>query len=151
MTIFVDADACPNPIKEIIIRAANRVKTTAIFFANHPIRLTASPYVQFKQVPKGFDVADGEIEKMVSKHDLVITADIPLADKVIDKEAIALNVRGTLYTKANIKQKLAMRDFMEQMRDAGMARGGPSALNAKDKQQFANALDRYLQERGCAG
>ncbi len=144
MNIFVDADACPNVIKEIIFRVAKRLKIKTIFFANHTLRLPPSPFIKFVQVEKGFDVADFEIEKRVEKGDLVITADIPLADSVIDKNATAINVRGMVYTKENIKEKLAMRNLMDGLRGAGQITGGPPPLNKTDQQQFANALDRFL-------
>lgn len=144
MKILVDADACPNVIKQIIFKAAKRLNLTCIAFANHPI--SVPHHVRFFQVPKGFDEADRAIEEKVDAGDLVITADIPLADAVIDKNATALNPRGTLYTKANIKEKLGMRDFQTMMRDAGEMSGGPAAMSKKDQQNFANALDKFLAQ-----
>ena len=147
MKILVDADACPNAIKEIIFRASKRLKIAVILFANHPIAVPKIPLIKFVQVPKGFDEADREIEKMVEQQDLVITADIPLANAVIDKHATALNPRGTLYTKENIKEKLQMRNFMDELRSTGQNIGGPSPLDKTSIQNFANALDRVLNKK----
>jgi uncharacterized protein YaiI (UPF0178 family) len=144
MKILVDADACPNVIKDILFRASKRLSMNMILFANHPLTIPKTPFIKFVQVSKGFDVADDEIIKMVLPGDLVITADIPLADSVIDKHATAINPRGMLYTKENIKQKLTMRNFMEELRSTGAITGGPASLNKQDLQQFANALDQYL-------
>jgi uncharacterized protein YaiI (UPF0178 family) len=144
MAIWIDADACPNVVKEILFRAAQRTKIPLILVANQLIRTPPSPYITSVQVAAGFDVADNHIAQQVSPGDLVITADIPLAADVVEKEAIALNPRGEKYTKENIKQRLTMRNFMEEMRSAGQATGGPPPLNQQDRQAFANALDRYL-------
>ena len=144
MQIFVDADACPVVIKEIIFKAADRTQTQTSFFANHPIRVARSKYIKFIQVQSGFDVADDEIVKRVEKDDLVITQDIPLAAEVIEKGAIALNPRGELYTLSNIRQRLNMRDFMDTMRASGVQTGGPPALSQADRQAFANQLDKFL-------
>ena len=144
MKIWVDADACPVVIKEILFRAAVRKQIQTTLVANHYMRIATSPYIHFVQVPAGFDVADNEIVKRVEKNDLVITGDIPLASEVIEKGAIALNPRGDLYTKENIKARLTMRDFMETMRASGVDTGGPPPLNQKDRQNFANQLDKYL-------
>lgn len=145
MTIWVDADACPVVIKEIIYRAAHRTSTAAVFVANAPLRLPPSPWLTSRQVPKGFDVADHLIATSVVPGDLVITADIPLADLVIDASGEALNPRGEIYTKETIKARLGMRNFMEELRSAGVQTGGPAPLNQADRQRFANALDRWLQ------
>jgi len=144
MAIWIDADACPNVVKEILFRAAQRTKISLILVANQPIRTPPSPYIKSIQVSAGFDVADNHIAQHVSPNDLVITADIPLAADVVEKEAIALNPRGEKYTKENIKQRLTMRNFMEEMRSTGQVSGGPPPLNQQDRQAFANALDRYL-------
>ena len=144
MAIWIDADACPNVVKEILFRATQRTKTPLILVANQPIRTPPSPYIKSIQVSAGFDVADNHIAQHVLPGDLVITADIPLAADVVEKEAIALNPRGEKYTKENIKQRLTMRNFMEEMRSTGQASGGPPPLNQQDRQAFANALDRYL-------
>ncbi len=144
MAIWVDADACPNVIKEILFRAAQRTQIPLTLVANQPIRTPPSPYIKSVQVASGFDVADNHIAQQVEAADLVITADIPLAADVVEKGATALNPRGEKYTKENIKQRLTMRNFMEEMRSTGQASGGPPPLNQQDRQAFANALDRYL-------
>lgn len=145
MRIWVDADACPVVIKEILFRAAVRMKIELTLVANHVLRVPASSLIRFVQVPAGFDVADNEIVKRVEKDDLVITGDIPLASEVIEKGAVALNPRGELYTKDNIRARLNMRDFMETMRASGVDTGGPPPLNQKDRQNFANQLDKFLR------
>lgn len=144
MTIYIDGDACPKPIKAILFKAANRTKTKLILVANQFVTIPKSPFIQFKLVSSGFDIADNYIVEVVAKSDLVITADIPLADRVIDKGAIALNPRGNLYTKENIKLRLGMRDLMDELRGSGMQIGGPKLLDKRDIGQFANALDQYL-------
>jgi len=144
MRIWVDADACPAVIKEILFRAAERKQIQVTFVANHQIRIPPSRFIQFMQVPTGFDVADNEIVKRVGTDDLVITGDIPLASEVIEKGAAALNPRGEMYTTENIKARLNMRDFMETMRVSGIDTGGPPPLSQKDRQNFANHLDRLL-------
>lgn len=147
MKILVDADACPNAIKNILYKVPSRVKVNIIFFANQSLNIPKLPGLSFKLVSKGFDVADQEIEAMVEAGDIVITADLPLANAVIEKQGIAINVRGTLYTTENIKQKLAMRNFMTDLRDSGQRVGGPSAFSKKDIQNFANSLDRLLAQK----
>jgi uncharacterized protein YaiI (UPF0178 family) len=142
--IWVDGDACPVAIKEILYRAANRTKTLTTFVANHYLRLPPSSFLKFMQVESGFDIADDEIVKRVDAGQLVITSDIPLASEVIDKGATALSPRGELFTKENIRQRLNMRDFMDTMRSSGIESGGPPPLSQTDRQQFANCLDRYL-------
>jgi len=117
-----------------------------ILFANHFIRVPPSPLIRFVKVDKGFDIADNEIEKIVMPKDLVITADVPLADAIIDKNATAINVRGTTYTKENIKERLRIRDMVTELRDMGHSTKGPAPLSKKDIQQFANALDTYLAQ-----
>ena len=145
MQIWVDADACPNVIKEILFRVANRAKLKITFVANQYIKTPSSPYLKSLQVPGGFDVADDEIVRQVSVDDLVITADIPLAAEVIEKGGHALNPRGELYTKENIKQRLQVRDMVEAVRNSGVEMtGGQAAFGQKDKQSFANALDRFV-------
>lgn len=142
--IWVDADACPVAIKEILFRAADREKITITLIANHAMRLPPSQYLGFIQVVSGFDVADNEIIKRMNTGDLVITSDIPLADAVITKGGLALSPRGEMFNANNIKSKLSMRDFMETIRSSGVQTGGPPALNQADKQAFANRLDRWL-------
>ncbi len=144
LRIWIDADACPNVVKEIVFRAAERTKTQVILVANAPIRLPQSGLVSIIQVSHGFDVADSRIIEEVRAGDLVVTADIPLADAVITKDALALNPRGELYTKENIKDHLATRNLMADLRDSGAISGGPKTLGLKDRQAFANQLDRVL-------
>jgi len=144
MQIWVDADACPRVIKDILYRAADRVKIITTLVANQPLLTPRSPYIKSLIVGSGFDVADNEIVDRLEKEDLVITADIPLASAAIDKEAYALNPRGQFYTRENIKQRLGMRNFMEELRGAGVQTGGPPTLNHRDRMQFANELDRFL-------
>ncbi|KDM91499.1 YaiI/YqxD family protein [Photobacterium galatheae] len=146
MKIWVDADACPNVIKEIIFRAANRVGVSTTLVANHAIRVPPSPHIRAIQVMSGFDVADNHIVQHTEPGDLVITADIPLADEIITKGAHALNPRGEMYSKDTIKQRLQMRDFMETMRSSGIQTGGPAPISQADRQQFANKLDSFLSK-----
>ena len=147
MKIWVDADACPAVIKDILFRAAERAKVHLTLLANHPLRVPRSPYIRFIQVSSGFDVADDEIVKRVEPGDLVITADIPLASEVIGKGGHALSPRGERYTPDNIRGRLQMRDFMETMRASGVDTGGPPALNQSDRKAFADQLDRLLARR----
>ena len=146
-TIWVDADACPVVIKEILFKASQRTEIPLVLVANHFMRIPQSKSIQFRQVEPGFDVADNWIVQHCEKDDLVITADIPLASEVIAKGALALNPRGEMYTESNIRQRLNMRDFMETLRSSGVQTGGPDALNQKDRQSFANQLDRWLAKR----
>ncbi len=150
MQIWVDADACPNPIKEILFRAAERVQLQLTLVANHGLQTPPSPLIKAIQVAGGFDVADNFIVEQLSEGDLVITADIPLAAEAIAKGAHVLNPRGEQYTKNNIGQRLQMRNFMEEMRSSGAVTGGPPPMNQRDRQQFANALDRLLAKL-CQG
>ncbi len=145
--IWVDADACPVAIKEILFRAAQRTQVHVTLVANHALRTPPSPYIRSIQVPGGFDVADNEIAAQVAPSDLVVTQDIPLAAAVIEKGALAIHPRGELYTTDTIKQRLSMRNFMEELRGAGVDTGGPAALHPRDKQAFANQLDRWLAQR----
>ncbi len=147
ITLWIDADACPNVIKDILFRAADRKQLSLVLVANRYIAAPSSPYIEAVQVASGFDVADNYIVQNCQANDLVITADIPLAADVIAKKAFALNPRGELYTPENIKEHLAMRDFMTSLRDTGRISGGPSAFGQQDKQAFANALDRFLAIR----
>lgn len=144
MRIWVDADACPNVIKEILFRAAERTQVPLTLVANQPLRTRSSPLIRQLQVASGFDEADRRIVELVAPGDLVITADIPLAAKVIEKGALALNPRGELYTVDNVRERLAMRNLMDELRGGGMITGGPAVLNQSDRQAFANALDRVL-------
>ncbi|KAA3626464.1 MAG: YaiI/YqxD family protein [Proteobacteria bacterium] len=145
MQIWVDADACPKPIKEILYRVADRLELQVTLVANHALRTPPSRFITSVQVPGGFDVADNHIAHHLEAGDLVVTADIPLAAEVIDKHGHALNPRGEFYTKENIGERLNMRDFMAQLRDSGVETGGPASLNQADRQAFANQLDRFLQ------
>lgn len=144
MNIWVDADACPVVIKDILFRAAKRTGVQMTLVANQAIRIPPSPNIRMLQVPAGFDVADNEIVKRVSAGDLVITADIPLAAEVIDKQAHALNPRGELYSTENIRARLNMRDFMDTLRASGIDTGGQPTLSQSDRKAFANNLDRFL-------
>ncbi|MDQ3197121.1 MAG: YaiI/YqxD family protein [Pseudomonadota bacterium] len=144
MQIWVDADACPNAIKEILFRAAGRRGIVTTLVANQLIRVPASPYIKSLQVPRGFDVADNEIVAKVAAGDLVITADIPLAADVIGRGGFALNPRGEFYTQDNIREHLTMRNFMDGLRSSGVETGGPATLNQADRQAFANRLDQFL-------
>ncbi len=144
LKIWVDADACPVVIKEILCRAADRTKTLVTFVANQSINLPRSRHIKMLQVEAGFDIADDTIVQRVETNDLVITSDIPLASEVLDKGGLVLTSRGQRYTRENIKARLNMRDFMETMRASGIQSGGPAAMNHSDRQAFANALDRLL-------
>jgi uncharacterized protein YaiI (UPF0178 family) len=147
MQIWVDADACPNVIKEILFRAANRLRISLTLVANQTVRIPPSSYIRCIQVAAGFDVADNTITQHLTEGDLVITGDIPLAANVIAKGGYALNPRGMLYTKDNVKECLAMRNFMEELRGSGVDVGGPSALSQADRQAFASQLDRFLAKQ----
>ncbi len=147
MTIWVDADACPGVVKEILFRAAERVQMPTIFVANQFIKTPPSKVISAMQVSSGFDVADDEIVRRVEVGDLVITSDIPLAAEIIDKGATVLTSRGEPYTKANIKAKLNMRDFMETMRSSGLQTSGPPPFNHTDRMAFANKLDQWLAKQ----
>jgi len=142
--IWVDADACPKVIKDILFRAAERVRVPMTLVANQPLRTPPSRFIKSVQVGAGFDVADNYIVQQLNAGDLVITADIPLAAEVIEKGGRAINPRGELYTTENIRQRLGMRDFMDQMRASGVDTGGPPSFNHGDRQAFANQLDRLL-------
>lgn len=144
MNIWVDADACPVVIKEILFRAAERTQTPTILLANHYLKTPPSKVIKFIQVSAGFDVADNEIVKRASPSDLVITADIPLAAEVVEKGCLALNPRGELYTESNIRQRLNMRDFMDTLRSSGVETGGAPPISQSDRQAFANNLDKLL-------
>ena len=144
MQIWVDADACPKVIKNILFRAAERVGVCLIMVANQPVKIPRSRYIKAIKVSAGFDMADNKIIQQVQAGDLVITADIPLADAIIKKGAYGLNPRGEFYTADNIKQHLSMRNFMEELRSGGVDTGGPSPLSNADRQAFANELDRFL-------
>lgn len=148
MKIWVDGDACPKGIKDILFRAAERTKITVIFIANQYLRLPShASTIELIQVSEGADVADDEIILRCAVGDLVITADIPLAARAVKKGALALNPRGKLYDSNNIDQILGMRNFMDELRGSGIETGGPKNFGAKDRQKFANELDRILTKR----
>jgi uncharacterized protein YaiI (UPF0178 family) len=144
MQIWVDADACPVVIKEILFRAAKRVKVKTTLVANQEMRIPASDYIDAVQVRAGLDIADNYIVQHLSPGDLVITADIPLAAAAIEKGGYALNPRGEFYSESNIRERLSLRNFMEQLRSSGVDTGGPAAFNRRDRAAFANQLDRFL-------
>ena len=146
MRIWVDADACPGVIKEILFKAAIRVGCELTLVANHTMQITRSPLIKLLIVPSGFDVADNEIVKRCEAGDLVITGDIPLASEVIDKSAHALNPRGEFYTAENIRQRLNIRDFMDILRSSGIDTGGQPPMSQTDRREFANQLDRFLTQ-----
>ena len=147
MTIWIDADACPVVIREIICRAANRTATETVFVANSYIKIPASPNIRSIQVARGFDIADNEIAARAVAGDLVVTGDIPLAAEVMAKQVVVISTRGEAYSEDTIRQHLNMRDFMDTMRSSGVQSGGPPPLGQAEKQAFANALDRYLTRR----
>jgi hypothetical protein len=148
MQIWIDADACPKVIKEILFRAAQRARIPLVLVANKPLRTPASRYIRSMRVAAGFDVADNIIVREMACGDLVITADIPLAAAVIGKGGHALNPRGEFYSKENIEERLTMRNFMDALRESGVNTGGPPTLGPKDRQAFANQLDRFLAMHG---
>lgn len=147
MKIWVDADACPAVIKEILYRAANRAQVPLTLIANQMLRVPPSPWIQALQVPSGFDVADRRIVQESEAGDLVITADVPLAAQVIAKGAVVIDPRGELLNAHNIQERLTMRNFMEGLRSSGVETGGPAALSSADRQAFANQFDRLLAKR----
>jgi len=144
MHIWVDADACPNVIKEVLFKTAMRREISMTLVANTTLSIPSSPLIDTIRVSAGFDEADKEIARLVQPGDLVITADIPLAAEIVDKEATGLNPRGELYTEENVKGLLRMRNLMEELRSGGMVSGGPAPIGPKDKQDFTNQLDKFL-------
>ncbi len=144
MHIWIDADACPGVVKEIIFRAAERLHIDTTLVANRLLHTPPSRFIRAVQVPAGFDVADAHIVEQVASGDLVITADIPLAAAVLGRGAHALNPRGEMYTAANIAERLSMRNFLEELRSSGVQTGGPAAFSQADRQAFGAALDRFL-------
>jgi len=144
MQIWVDADACPGEVKELLFRAAKRTKTKVTLVANQAMRTPRSEFVDSLLVPAGMNVADRRIVELVQPGDLVITADIPLAAQVVAKGGQALNPRGELYTEANVGERLAVRNLLDELRGGGQITGGPANFSAKDRQAFANQLDRWL-------
>ena len=148
MKIWVDADACPNPIKEILFRAAERTGIALTLIANHDISVKPSRHIGFLRVKSGFDVADNEIVNRLAAGDLVITSDIPLAAEIIENEGQALSPRGELFTADNIKARLTMRDLMESLRSSGIDSGGQAPLNHSDRKAFADQLDKIITRHG---
>ena len=146
MRIWIDADACPRDVKEIIFRASERVKVPVILVANKAMFAPRSPLVSMVQVQGGPDVADDHIVTHASPGDISVTADIPLAARLVEKRVVAINPRGELYDEENVRERLSLRDFMTELRDQGVMTGGPATFSAKDKQKFANALDRALRK-----
>jgi uncharacterized protein len=145
--VWVDADACPGAVKEILFRAAERARVQVTLVANQWLRTPPSRFIRALQVQGGFDVADSEIVDRVQPGDLVVTQDIPLAARVLEKGGIAVNPRGERYTADNMAERLSMRNFMEELRGAGVQTGGPATFHARDRQAFANQLDRWLAQR----
>lgn len=145
--VWVDADACPGAIRDILFRAAERAQVQVTLVANQWLRTPPSRFIRALQVPGGFDVADSAIVDRVQPGDLVVTQDIPLAARVLEKGAIALNPRGERYTPDTMAERLSMRNFMEELRGAGVQTGGPAAFHARDRQAFASELDRWLSQR----
>ena len=144
MVVWVDADACPAQIKEILFRAAERVQVDTVLVANHALRVPKSRFIKAKQVESGFDVADARILANLNAGDLVVTADVPLAAQAVAAKAFALNPRGTFYTPDNVQDHLARRNFTDALRSSGETTRGPPALNKTDIQAFANELDKFL-------
>ena len=146
MKLYIDADACPRVIKDIIYRAVKRTNVVLIMVTNQQMTIPNSPLISLISVEAGADVADDKIVELVQSGDLVITADIPVADRVVSKDAYALDPRGAFHTKETIKQRLAVRDLMDHLRSNGAIIGGPAIFNQKDRQAFANQLDKFLQQ-----
>jgi uncharacterized protein YaiI (UPF0178 family) len=146
MQIWVDADACPVAIKEILFRAAKRVEVKTTLVANQELQVPGSNFIDTVQVRSGLDVADNYIVQNLSPGDLVVTADIPLAAAAIENGAFALNPRGEFYSESNIRERLSLRNFMDQLRSSGVETGGPAAFSRRDREAFANQLDRFLQK-----
>jgi uncharacterized protein len=144
--IFVDADACPAAVKDIIVRAAERVAVSAIFVANKQIRLPPSRHVSTVRVGMGLDVADGYIAKAATAGDLAVTADIPLAATLVARGAVVLDLRGTVYTEENVGEALALRNFHQELRDGGVVTGGPAGFGPRQAREFAGAFDRELSK-----
>jgi uncharacterized protein YaiI (UPF0178 family) len=146
--IWVDADACPVIVREILFRASARTGVPITLVASRPVRLPGTAGIRFVQVPAGFDAADKRIVELMGRGDLVVTADVPLAAAVIEKGGTALNPRGELYTPENVRERLSMRNFLDELRGSGVNTGGPAALGQRERQLFANQLDRWLAKRG---
>lgn len=149
MKIYVDADACPNPIKDILFKTAQRLKIETLFVANQRLNLTKSPYIISKVVSHGFDEADKWIVEQCTSGDIVISQDIPLASEAIQKGAVVISPKGILMTEDNIKQRLSMRNFMEELRGAGENIGGPAVFSQADRRNFANQLDQLIHQKNA--
>jgi len=149
MKIWVDADACPKVVKEILFRLAERTKISVTFVANQWLHLPNYGSVHLIQVGQGADIADDKIAEECEAGDLIITADIPLAARVVEKGAQALDPRGTMYDKNNIGQILSMRNFMDDLRSSGVETGGPNGFGQRERQKFANGLDKFIAQNGC--
>ena len=147
MKIWVDADACPRPVKEILFRVADRTEITVTLVTNQGLRIPSSTFIHLIQVGQGADVADDEIANKCEAGDLIITADIPLAARVVEKGALALDPRGKVYDKNNIGQILSMRNFMDELRGSGVETGGPAGFGQKERFKFANELDKFIAQR----
>ncbi|MBU2550752.1 MAG: YaiI/YqxD family protein [Proteobacteria bacterium] len=147
MKIWIDADACPRDVKDLAFRASRRLKIDLVLVADRPLARPSSPWISMVVVPRDMDSADKHIVDQVAPGDLVITADLPLAAAVVERGATALNPRGELYTEQNVGERLSMRDFLMSLRDSGQDLGGPPPFSYKDKQRFAEALDRFLTKR----
>lgn len=151
MSIWVDADACPVPVKDILCRAAERCRIPVIFVANRPIRVPPSAHISTRQVAAGFDGADNEIVRLMAPGDLVVTQDIPLAAEVVEHGGEAMSPRGQAFTRETIRQRLAMRNLMEELRNNGEVTGGPDRFSRADCKQFADRLDRWTAKTRAAG
>lgn len=147
MNIWVDADACPRAVKDILFRVADRTKISVTFVANKRLRLPDSTFINLIQVGQGADIADDEIANKCEAGDLIITADIPLAARIVEKGALALDPRGTMYDKTNIGQILDMRNFMDSLRGSGVETGGPNSFGQRERMKFANELDKFIAQR----
>lgn len=145
MKVWIDADACPRAVKEIIFKASFKRELHVILVANSFMSIPHSPHIRFIQVEAGDDMADSYIVEHVEEGDLVITADIPLAAFIVEKKAIGINPRGELYTEENVKERLSMRNFMSELREAGMDTGGPAPFGVKDRESFANSFSKIIQ------
>jgi len=146
-TIWIDADACPKVVKEIVYKISGRLQVPVVLVANSGMHIPTSPLVRLVQVKQGADVADSYIVEHVEAKDIVITADLPLAALVVEKQAVALNVRGEIYTEDNVRERLSMRDFMKDLRDQGVVTGGPAAYGPKDAEKFTNAMNKILAKK----
>lgn len=146
-TIWIDADACPKLVKEILYKISARLQLEVILVANKSMFIPQSPLIKIIKVSLGADVADSYIVEHVKENDIVITADLPLAAFIVEKNAIGLNIRGEIYTKENVRERLSMRDFMKELRDNGVVTGGPEAFGPKDAEKFTNSINKILTRK----